>query len=398
MLRIIFFAFRLTGAALALMLVFGSARPAQAQNAINQLQFGENYFVTGDYVVAGVGLRGLGGKSGFATQAFKMPDSNSVPSAGVPAGAEVVAAILYWQTVESSQTAFVGQNGFFRPVFNGGPATGYAITGVVLGNPNAPVSWSSGGCSGSAQGSKTIRTYRADVRPFLPQDANGNILANGKYEVSLPDSGGGGAPITLGASLVVIYRAITPTLLLNSVVIYDGAVAPSNSSSTMSQQIQGFYQAAANPVSKLTHIVGNGQSNKNETVSLDGVNLSSRYGNLPPFPGYYNGSWDNPTWSFSGGGDPIKANDASATTTVVPSSSNSGCVSWSTVVVSTTVQNSDQDGIPDVWKQAQGYCDASVNGGVCATTDPSWVGLPGATSGEKDLFVQLDYMCSIVRA
>ena len=37
------------------------------------------------------------------------------------------------------------------------------------------------------------------------------------------------------------------------------------------------------------------------------------------------------------------------------------------------------DGILDVWKQNQGYCDASVNGGVCSTTDPSWVALPGAT-------------------
>ena len=115
----------------------------------------------------------------------------------MPAGADIVAAILYWQTVESTQTTFVGQNGFFRPLFKGGPATGYAITGVVLGNPNAPTSWSSGGCSGNAQGSKTIRTYRADVRPFLQQDPNGNILAGNKqapvtYEVSLPDDGKSG--------------------------------------------------------------------------------------------------------------------------------------------------------------------------------------------------------------
>ncbi len=181
-------------------------------------------------------------------------------------------------------------------------------------------------------------------------------------------------------------------------VIYDGAFAPANGSSTMSQTVQGFYQAAAGPITKLTHIVGNGQSNKYETVSLDGVNLPSRYGNLPPFPGYYNGSWDNPTWSLSGASNPVQANDSSATTTVAPSSSNGGCVSWGAVIMSTTVQNSDNDGILDVWKQKQGYCDASVNEGSCATTDPSWVSLPGATLGKKDLFVQLDHMCSIVNA
>jgi len=363
------------------------------------LSFENNYFVTGDYVVAGVGLRGLG-VSGYATKQFTMPDANSVPSTGVPPGADIVAAFLYWETVEGSKTAYAGQNGFFRAVFAGGPATGYPITGIVLGNPNAPVSWSSGGCSGSTQGSKTMRTYAADVSRFLPQDSQGNILANSTYEVSLADSGsnGGGTPLTLGASLIIIYRALTPSLPLTSVVIYDGAFAPSNGSSTMSQTMQGFYQAATGPISKLTHIVGNGQTNKYETVSLDGVNLPSPYGNLPPFPGYYNGSWDNPTWSFSGAGNPIQANDASATTEVVPNPSNGGCVSWGAVIMSTTVQNSDNDGILDVWKHTQGYCDASVNEGACATTDPSWVSLPGATSGKRDLFVELDYMCSIVNA
>src|SRR5215469_7804496 len=383
---------------LGLLTMIGLRQPGFAQTT-PPLNFENNYFVTGDYVVAGVGLRGLG-VNGFATKQFTMPDANSVPSTGVPAGADIVAAFLYWETVESSQSTFAGQNGFFRPVFAGGPAAGYAITGVVLGNPNAPVSWSSGGCSGSSQGSKTMRTYAADVSRLLPQDAQGNVLANGTYEVSLADSGsnGSGAPLTLGASLIIIYRAITPSLPLTSVVIYDGAFAPANGSATMSQTLQGFYQAAAGPISKITHIVGNGQSNKSETVSLDGVNLPSLYGSLPPFPGFYNGSWDNPTWSFSGAGNPVKANDASLTTMVTPNASNSGCVSWGAIIASTTVQNSDNDGILDVWKQNQGYCDASVNEGVCATTDPSWVSLPGATSGAKDLFIELDYMCSIVKA
>ncbi|PYX39123.1 MAG: hypothetical protein DMG81_10095, partial [Acidobacteria bacterium] len=380
-------------------LIIGFLHLGLAQSGTTPLTISNNYFVTGDYVVAGVGLRGLG-VNGYATKQFTMPDANSVPSTGVPAGADIVAAILYWETVESSQTSFAGQSGFFRPVFQSGPATGYPITGVVLGNPNAPVSWSSGGCSGNSQGSKTMRTYGADVSQFLSQDSQGNILANGTYEVRLVDSGsnGGGVPLTLGASLVIIYRAITPSLPLTSVVIYDGAFAPANGSSSMTQTVQGFYQAAAGPISKLTHIVGNGQSNKYQTVSLNGVNLPSLYGSLPPFPGYYSGSWDNPTWSFSGDSNPVKANDSSATTAVTPTSSNSGCVSWGAVIVSTTVQNSDKDGILDVWKQKQGYCDAAVNDGSCATTDPSWVSLPGTTAGQKDLFVQLDYMCSIVNA
>ncbi len=397
-------------AALALLSVFAFAQTGLAQTT-PPLNFGNNYFVTGDYVVGGVGLRGLGDATGFATGTINIPDANSVPATGVPAGAQIVGAILYWGTVESSSTAFAGQHGFFRPVFTGGPSAGYPITGLLLGNPNAPTSWSSGGCSGSSQGSKTMRVYRADVRAFLPQDSKGNILAGNaqapaSYEVRLADSGsnGGTAPLTLGATLVIIYRVISPNFPLNSVVIYDGAFAPSNSASTMTQTMQGFYKAAASPVAKLTHIVGNGQSNKFETVSLNNVNLPSLYGSLPPFPGNYNGSWDNPTWivnNYPPVNTAVPANDSSpATTMVVPSPTNSGCVSWGAVILGTTVQNSDNDGILDVWKQGQngqpGYCDASVNGGVCGTTDPSWVALPGATPGKKDIFVELDYMCSIV--
>src|ERR1700740_3471371 len=114
----------LCGLRLLLVIVFGQPGFAQTNQPLN---FENNYFVTGDYVVAGVGLRGLG-VNGFATKQFTMPDANSVPSTGVPPGSYVVGAFLYWETVESSQTALAGQNGFFRPVFPGGPATGYPIT------------------------------------------------------------------------------------------------------------------------------------------------------------------------------------------------------------------------------------------------------------------------------
>jgi hypothetical protein len=350
------------------------------------LNFLNNYFVTGDYVVGGVGLRGLG-VNGYATGTITIPDTANQPNAtSVPPGADIVAAFLYWQTVESSQTTFAGQSGFFQ---------GYPITGSILGNPNAPVSWSSGGCNGASNGSKTMRVYRADVRPYLPVDANGHIVPDTSYQVSLADSGsnGSGAPLTLGATLVIVYRALDKSVPLNAIILYDGAYAPSNSSLTMSQTMQGFYEpTSGGAAGKLTHIVGNGQSNKLEQVYFGANPLPSLYPNLPPFPGIYNGSWDNPTWTVS---PYINSTDTQETTSVVPNTSNSGCVSWGATIFSTTVQNSDQDGLLDVWKQNQGYCDASVNNGVCAlgsTTDPGFVSLAGAKQGEKDLFVQVDYM------
>ncbi len=88
-----------------------------------------------------------------------------------------------------------------------------------------------------------------------------------------------------------------------------------------------------------------------------------------------------------GTGNVIKSNDSSATTSVQPANTNSGCVSWAAVVFSTTVQDSDNDGLLDVWKQNQGYIDFPST---------SFVALPGAAKGQIDVFVQIDYMCSVV--
>jgi hypothetical protein len=375
---------RLICAATVLAFVFGFAQTGLAQTPLN---FFNNYFVTGDYVVGGVGLRGLG-VQGYATGNINIPDASYQPNAsGVPAGADIVAAWLYWETVESSQTTFAGQQGFFR---------GYPITGSVLGNPNAPVSWSSGGCSGSSNGSKTMRTYRTDVRPYLKVDANGNVQPNISYQVRLADSGsnGGGSPLTLGATLVIIFRVLDKNVPLNAITLYDGAFAPSNSGDTMSLNIQGFYQPTLPPgviSAKLTHIVGNGQTNKLQQVLFKGIPLTPT--NTAAFPGLYNGSWDNPTWGVS---QYVNAADTSETTSVVPSASNGGCVSWGATIFSTTVQDGDKDGLLDNWETSQGYCSASVNQGVCTPGDSSWVALPAAHLAQKDVFAQLDYMCTVI--
>src|SRR5262245_34777055 len=80
-----------------------AAQRGSAQNA-QPLDLYNNYFVTGDYVVGAVGLRGLGDASGFATRSIKIPDTvqaqaTGVASPGVPAGAKIKAAFLYWETV-----------------------------------------------------------------------------------------------------------------------------------------------------------------------------------------------------------------------------------------------------------------------------------------------------------
>jgi hypothetical protein len=415
--------------ALGLLLAFVFAQSGLAQSANGPLNFGNNFFVTGDYVVAGAYGLNSNVANGYTRGIIAIPDLNPgiqpgttstcivkvpglpspIPAKNcVPAGAQIVAALLYWQTIEKSTTIpgqnGSGQNGFFRPVFAGGPQTGYPITGTNLTGQNA-VPFNTEDCT------CVVRTYRADVRGLLPQDANGNVITNGPsngilygaYEVTLASTYGG-APHTLGATLVVIYRILSPNVPLNSIVIYDGSFALSNSMPTMTQTVQGFYDAAHSPVSRLTHIVGGGNSEKYQTVSLGGVTLPSLYGSgHTAFPGWY-GHWDNPTWTFGPNypaiPNPVREDDASATTRVVPSSSDdNGRIFWGGIIVSTTVKNSDGDGLLDVWKKASppGYCDAALNEGKCnGHGDPAWVDLPGAQSGQKDVFVQLDYMCSSV--
>jgi hypothetical protein len=374
------------------LLVLGSAETGMAQNP-PPLNIFTNYFVTGDYVVGGWVENPNLFANGFATGTISIPDctqyqamGQACPASVVPQGADIVAAYLYWATVEGNQSTFAGQ----QAVFNG-----YNIVGKVLGNPNAPTSWSSGGCTGSSVGSKTMRMYRADVRPYLPLDPNsgsptfGAIIANPTVTVKIADSGSNGntQPNALGATLVLIYRLLSPPVPLNAIVLYDGSYAPSNAMPTMTQNIVGFYQPSGS-TAKITHIVANGQPNKLQTAFFgpDALHLNQQLpilypGFNTPFPGIY-GTWDNPTWPVSVTGG-LAGFDTTETTAVSPTSTNGGCVNWGAVIFSTPVQDSDGDGLLDTWEQYQGYTDA-VSG--------NQILLPGADPGKKDLFVQVDYL------
>jgi hypothetical protein len=395
----------------------GMPQSGSAQTTTNPLTFQNNYFVTGDYVVSGWAGKTASTRPGYATGTISFPDSNQmnvVPAQAhvtytVPAGADIVAAVLYYQTVEKSSSALAGQIGFF----NGKQFA----AGLVLNNQ--PPNWSAGGCSGPSNGTTIVQTYRADVRPYLPV-ASGVIQPNGPFTVELADSGsnGSGTPFTLGATLVIVYRVLSQDYPMNAIIFFDGSYAPNTTAPNMLQNIWGFYAPAAIPVAKLTHIVGNGQANKLETVSFNSQQLDSLYslgtskGN-PPFPGVYNGAWDNPTWDVSAwvnngtlfAPDGTKPGVPAVTTEVDSGSTNRGCVSWGAVVFSTTVDQNDNDGLLTVWKKnvnpanntlTPGYCDAGVNNGQCTVGGTGWVDLAGAHDGQQDVFIQADTMCTTV--
>ena len=152
--------------------------------------------MTGDYVVAGVNLRGTG-VGGFA--------SSSISITGVPAHSDVIAAYLYWETVETSSTLGAGAVGAtFGVDDSGAPNSISSIAQLLTVNGTTPC-WSSGGATGGGSQHR-LAVYRADVLGFLPANPNTS------YQVTLADAGTGNVvPSTAGASLVLIYRTTLET-------------------------------------------------------------------------------------------------------------------------------------------------------------------------------------------
>ena len=323
------------GSAVRLLVSTGAAPPAQP----NPHSFENNYFVTGDYASAGVSLRGLGGLSGMASGSITIPDSTKTPevSQGVPDGADILDGFLYWETLENTSSPSGGSGTFL----------GYPITGQQIGSD---LPYNDGTFSG------TLRVYRADVNTYFP-GTNGVRSGSGQFAISLPD-GGSAFPVNEGASLVVIYRVLSPNFPLKSVVIYDGAAVPTGAGS---QMVQGFYDAV-------------GGSGTGEITTLFNSGGSS------------NGAWNNSSNSAT----------LSADASQFSASLNSGAA-YAAVIFSTPVKNSDNDGILNAWKAGPAAGDFYAGApGYYDVKTGSWVPLPGAKQGQKDLFVQLDYMCGNV--
>ncbi len=309
-----------------------------AAGALNPLNLQNNYFVTGDYSIGTVAMRGTG-VNGTANGTITIPSSSQDPVNGVPNGADIIGGILYWQTLENTATASAAS-----VVFNG-----FTVGGQQIGSDLA---YTDGAFSG------TLRMYRADVNAYLPvaNTTNGVRIGSGSFTVSLPDSGGTGLPLAEGASLVMIYRVLSPSFPLKSVVILDGSATPTGAG--VLQTVQGFYDPAPAGAARVT-------------------NLYTPAG----------GSWGGITTAPS-----LQSGQSVFNNMMGPGA-------WGAIVFSTPVNSSDGDGLLDAWKTGPPLSDFHAGQpGYYAVNDGSWVPLPGAQHGQKDLFVQIDYMCGAVLA
>ena len=352
----------------ALVLLASSVTTSVAQPA-DGLKFFKNYFLTGDYVVAGVGLNGRG-VNGVATGTIEVGDA-------VPADADVVAAYLYWQVVgKESAGADAGSVG---ATFNGHPlvsSTGPYAKSLGSGTPPC---WSSGGGTGASNGANKTYSFRVDALRFFDIDEQtGKLKVNGPHVVQVPD---GGQTSALGATLVLVYRRSGDPL--RAFVIYDGAYTMDQSTEGMWQTIRGFYDAGRQ--AKITHIVGSGQANKSEKLYFNGALIATN-----PFSSSAGAHWDNPTFTV----DPFAGQPAGTQVvdTVTTSVDHAGfgsfdCLTWSAVVFRTDVNDRDADGLLDAWETTSNL------------VDPNGQPLPdlpamGADVDVRDVFVEIGYMAS----
>jgi len=367
----------------------------------------KNYLVTGDYVAAGVGLRGRG-VNGFATGDITIEEG--VGANRIPAGAEVVAAYLYWQTI-TTRAAPVNP----EPAAAGARFDGYDLSQIAvrLGAGTAPC-WSDGGSTGASNGSKVTASFRADVLRFFPRrrpatpDQPVTVQVAGTHTVTLPDQGNSNQlPSTLGAGLVVVYRVPgyaapdyrTPKQPSRYVVLYDGGYTLNNDQRQLALTLEGFYEASRTaPAARMTQLVADGQANKTERVQIRSTTSPADNTVVAVNPFRADTGFEAVTFE----GLPLENGAMKATLTVDGGGSGSfDCLSWSSVVMSTEVQDLEGDGLLDVWEARSEWATkpnrlSSVYA-AWPLADPEGNPLPnlelmGANPRIQDVFVQVDYM------
>jgi hypothetical protein len=375
----------------------------QTAHAQQDLHYFKNFFLTGDYAVASVGLQHTG-VNGLATGTI------TIDPAQVPADAEIVAAYLYWQTISSSGAP--DPSTLAGAKFKKNDISGSA---VLLSPSGTAPCWSGGGATGTSNGSKATWSYRADVLRFFPRVRPADpqqpvqVLVTGTHEVTLPDMGTSNQlPSTLGAGLVIVYRVRgydaasnyqTPRQPLRSIVLYDGGFTMNNQTRQLQLPIEGFYEASRTaPGARMSHLVGDGQANKTERVQI--TSTASPADNVLVAQNPFKGSTGFEAVTF--GNLPLEPGAMKATVTVDPGTNGSfDCLSWSAVVMSTIVQDRDGDGLLDVWEaQSEWTAKPSRLASVYSSwplTDPTGTPLPnlqlmGANPSLQDVFVQIDYL------
>jgi hypothetical protein len=262
-------------------------------NAPSPTSLNPSFTVTlpGDYVASGVGLRG-----GTAPFFGPPPATAPINITGIPTGASVVRAFLYWGMLDNGIEASLGQLNL----------NGTQVTGSLIG-AGPDTCW----------GRTNSFTFRADVTPL--------VTGNGTY--SITGFATGGNILQEGASLVVIYQlAGLPT---KTVILADGNISIPIGTATGTTSFSGF--TTAGPVSAATtFMVGDGQANQFGTTP---VTFTGSLGSLS-LPGLFAGNngplWDTDNFNVSSVVGPGVTSDTARITV------SGDCLLWSAQAFSVT--------------------------------------------------------------
>jgi len=356
------------------------------------LKFFKNYFHTGGHFAAGVSLNGTG-SGGFAEKTITI-DADPSGVTGLPPNADILAAFLYWETVTDASG-----NGTIGAKFNGhpigcppsGPCSPEFKLTRFLNPSGTPPCWSTGGATGGGSGAKQMKSYRADVAPFLPM-IDGKRRGIGTHTVRLPDIGTGNVvPATAGATLLFIY-SIPGNQTLKSTVIYDGGFTMNQTNPSHTVNLSGWYQAStSSPSAYMTQIVGNGQTNFGELVSFGG-GAAATASVMNPFTGQSGASDNQPgVWDTFTTGITLNAGADSASVTTSRGSGNGSfdCLSWGAIILTTNVQDNEKDNIVDILESSS----APVTDPNTGEKVPDLYAM-GARTWNRDIFIEIGFMRS----
>ena len=352
----------------------GLAAPGDA------LPYSKGFLVTGNYVVGAVDLGDLdaGNQNGLA--------AGTIPISGVPAGAEILAAYLFWETITPVADESLAAGARFR-------GAELDITNpLVVRKTTVPLTGAAASCWSSAT-PLALHSFRADVLRLFDSQVDkddkptGKRLVNGSHAVALPSRPGHLVPESSGATLFIVYR--NPAEPLRKIVLYDGLFIQSAINVALPQTLQGFYQTPTDGRSaRITAVVGSGDGNPNDRLLFNNVPIAAN-----PFPagGFAQRGWSSPSFNVSSlmnqaTSSPVYGETVTARIDHQPASGAQDCLSLSAVIFSTRVRDIDADGLPDGVEDAAG-----------GLKDPNDVDLPnlnamGANSAHQDFFVEVGSM------
>lgn len=373
-----------------------SMLPVEAQS--NALPFARSFLLTGNYAVVGVDLLPQAADCAtFSPNCYAKGDiqvdecqNGAQPGSCIPAGADVVAAFMYWEAISQDPAAMPPAK------FLGQTVTNAKRSDVTL--PSEASCLSSGGAL-------KLSMFSADVIRFFPLQASGRRLVTGMHQVALPEVGNGNqARQGAGASLLFVYR--TSNDPLRKIVVYDGAYLQTPLGAVTHQTLQGFYQSSGSASAWVTHIVGSGSKNETERLKFNGSVVTEA---IDPFKfplGNQGGNgsdraWSNPTYDVSSKMQQVGASGLTGfgetATTEVDHANNTPyeCLTWAAVIFSTAVKDADADGLPD------GLEDATSTLKDPDPVNPAGRDLPrlramganeGSATSHKDVFIEMNAM------